>query len=143
MHDYVTAVCADVAASARQQPPLQTVFFGGGTPSLLPPTELGRILAALREAFGIAPGAEVSMEMDPGARVRPAHTRPGAAAAAALTVRRRRAVSAVAGTFDDASLAAYLSLGVTRVNLGVQSFDAAMLTGARAQRRCCGCSMRG
>ena len=35
------------------------------------------------------------------------------------------------GTFDDASLAAYLALGVTRVNLGVQSFDAAMLKGAR------------
>ncbi len=33
------------------------------------------------------------------------------------------------GTFDDAALAAYVALGITRVNLGVQSFDAAMLTG--------------
>ncbi len=71
MHDYVTAVCADVAATARkhlQTTPLQTIFFGGGTPSLLPPAQLGRIVTALREAFGIAPDAEVSMEMDPGAQ---------------------------------------------------------------------------
>jgi hypothetical protein len=38
-----------------------------------------------------------------------------------------------AGSFDEASLAAYLALGVTRVNLGVQSFDAAMLKGVPAE----------
>ena len=37
-----------------------------GTPSLLPPAALRRVLDALRSAFGIAPGAEISMEMDPG-----------------------------------------------------------------------------
>ena len=48
-------------------PQLHTVFFGGGSPSLLPAPQLGRILDALHRAFGIAPGAEVSMELDPGA----------------------------------------------------------------------------
>jgi hypothetical protein len=71
MDEYVSAVCADIAANASPpaegQAPLRTVFFGGGTPSLLPPTQLARILDALRAAFGIAPDAEVSMEMDPGA----------------------------------------------------------------------------
>ena len=71
MDDYISAVCADIAASAPPpvdgQAPLRTVFFGGGTPSLLPPPQLARILDALRAAFGIAPDAEVSMEMDPGA----------------------------------------------------------------------------
>ena len=71
MDDYVSAVCADIAANAPphadREAPLRTVFFGGGTPSLLPPPQLARILAALRAAFGIAPNAEVSIEMDPGA----------------------------------------------------------------------------
>ncbi|MBU1041455.1 MAG: radical SAM family heme chaperone HemW [Proteobacteria bacterium] len=42
-----------------------TVFFGGGTPSLLPPEHLARIMATLRERFDIAPDAEISMESNP------------------------------------------------------------------------------
>lgn len=45
--------------------PLKTVFFGGGTPSLLAVSQVDAILAALAERFGIAPTAEISMEMDP------------------------------------------------------------------------------
>ncbi len=47
-------------------PPLQTVFFGGGTPSLLAPEQLEQILTLLSQQFGIAAAAEVSIEMDPG-----------------------------------------------------------------------------
>lgn len=47
-------------------PALQTIFFGGGTPSLLAVTQLGAILEALEQAFGIAAGAELAIEMDPG-----------------------------------------------------------------------------
>ncbi|WP_405372824.1 MULTISPECIES: radical SAM family heme chaperone HemW [unclassified Microbacterium] len=43
----------------------QTVFFGGGTPTLLPPGDLARMLDGVREAFGIAPGAEVTVEANP------------------------------------------------------------------------------
>jgi coproporphyrinogen III oxidase-like Fe-S oxidoreductase len=45
---------------------LETVFFGGGTPSLLSPGQLGQILAAIEQHIGISPNAEISMEIDPG-----------------------------------------------------------------------------
>ena len=43
-----------------------SVFLGGGTPSLLSPSEAEQVFGALREAFAIAPDAEISMEMNPG-----------------------------------------------------------------------------
>ncbi|MFT4215471.1 MAG: radical SAM family heme chaperone HemW [Microbacterium sp.] len=42
-----------------------TVFFGGGTPTLLPAGDLVRMLDGVREAFGLAPGAEVTVEANP------------------------------------------------------------------------------
>ncbi|MEX2158111.1 MAG: radical SAM family heme chaperone HemW [Dehalococcoidia bacterium] len=45
--------------------PFETVFFGGGTPSLMPLEELSMILNGLRAAFEIAPDAEVSLEANP------------------------------------------------------------------------------
>lgn len=45
--------------------PVETVFVGGGTPTLLPPGDLGRILGAIRDEFGLAPGAEVTTEANP------------------------------------------------------------------------------
>ncbi len=45
--------------------PASTVFFGGGTPTLLPPGDLARMLGGVRQAFGIAPGAEVTVEANP------------------------------------------------------------------------------
>ncbi len=44
---------------------LATVFFGGGTPSLLPPDDLAAILEALRGRFPLAAGAEVTVECNP------------------------------------------------------------------------------
>jgi oxygen-independent coproporphyrinogen-3 oxidase len=46
-------------------PPLSTVYFGGGTPSLLTPSQIRDLLLALRSRFGLAPGAEVTLELDP------------------------------------------------------------------------------
>jgi oxygen-independent coproporphyrinogen-3 oxidase len=46
--------------------PVPTVFFGGGTPSLLPIGQVGRIMTALRERFALAPDAEVTLEANPG-----------------------------------------------------------------------------
>jgi oxygen-independent coproporphyrinogen-3 oxidase len=43
-----------------------TVFFGGGTPSLLTPQQLGQILSSLRSSFTVAPDAEVTLETNPG-----------------------------------------------------------------------------
>jgi oxygen-independent coproporphyrinogen-3 oxidase len=45
--------------------PVDTVFFGGGTPTLLPPEDLVAVLAAIRARFGLAPAAEVTVEANP------------------------------------------------------------------------------
>lgn len=45
--------------------PVSTVFFGGGTPTLLPAVDLGRILTAIKTEFGLADDAEVTTEANP------------------------------------------------------------------------------
>ena len=45
--------------------PASTVFFGGGTPTLLPVDDLGRMLGAVRDAWGFTDGAEVTTEANP------------------------------------------------------------------------------
>ena len=45
--------------------PVQTVFFGGGTPTLLDPADLGRMLRAIDAEFGLTPDAEVTTEANP------------------------------------------------------------------------------
>jgi putative oxygen-independent coproporphyrinogen III oxidase len=45
--------------------PVRTVFVGGGTPTLLPPEDLGRMLTAIDKEFGLAAGAEVTTESNP------------------------------------------------------------------------------
>ena len=46
--------------------PVPTVFFGGGTPSLLPIPQVERIVSALRDRFALEPEAEVTLEANPG-----------------------------------------------------------------------------
>jgi oxygen-independent coproporphyrinogen-3 oxidase len=46
--------------------PLSTVYFGGGTPSMLAPEEIRRLLDALRRRFGIGADAEITLEAHPG-----------------------------------------------------------------------------
>ncbi|ARZ70175.1 coproporphyrinogen III oxidase [Streptomyces albireticuli] len=45
--------------------PVETVFVGGGTPTLLPAADLVRMLAAIRDEFGLADGAEITTEANP------------------------------------------------------------------------------
>lgn len=45
--------------------PASTVFFGGGTPTLLPPGDLARMLDGVRGAFGLVEGAEITVEANP------------------------------------------------------------------------------
>jgi len=54
-----------LAASGLPERPLSTVFFGGGTPTLLPADDLARILRAAVDTWGLAPGAEVTTEANP------------------------------------------------------------------------------
>ena len=69
---YAGSVLAEAALAARVLDdagigprPASTVFFGGGTPTMLAPGELARALDGLRERIGIAPGAEVTLEANP------------------------------------------------------------------------------
>ncbi|GAA1478921.1 radical SAM family heme chaperone HemW [Nocardioides aestuarii] len=45
--------------------PVSTVFLGGGTPTLLPPADLGAVLAAIASEFGFAPDVEITTESNP------------------------------------------------------------------------------
>ncbi len=75
---------------------IATVFFGGGTPSLLTGDEMHSVMARLRAIFHVDPAAEVSVECNP-------------------------------ESVDPAKLAAYRAAGVTRISLGVQALDDAVL----------------
>jgi putative oxygen-independent coproporphyrinogen III oxidase len=62
------AAVTEVALAARvlgAPAPADTVFFGGGTPTLLPPADLLAVLDAIGERFGLTPGAEVTVEANP------------------------------------------------------------------------------
>jgi oxygen-independent coproporphyrinogen-3 oxidase len=69
-----------------------TIYFGGGTPSLLAPEEIKRLLTACRESFAVTADAEVTIELNP-------------------------------ETATPDYLAAIRAGGVTRLSIGVQSFD--------------------
>ena len=66
---YASLAVAEVALARRvlgaADLPVTTVFFGGGTPTLLPPGDLAAILRAIDGEFGLAPGAEVTVEANP------------------------------------------------------------------------------
>ncbi len=63
---YVDVICQEITASHNYGQSLDTIFFGGGTPSLLTPPQLAKILQTLDRSIGISPSAEISMEIDPG-----------------------------------------------------------------------------
>lgn len=61
---YLDLLHQEIAASPGG-PPLATVYLGGGTPSMLSSAQVAGILEALDRRFGLAPGAELSLELDP------------------------------------------------------------------------------
>ena len=70
--EYADVLISEIAFSERvlarsgiKNRPLSTVFFGGGTPTQLPATDLVKILASLDSAFGITETAEVTTEANP------------------------------------------------------------------------------
>jgi len=67
---FIGALLAEIELRATGRsadaPPLQTVYLGGGTPSLLPSDAVAEILAHIQERFGLAEDAEVTLEANPG-----------------------------------------------------------------------------
>ena len=66
--DYVRRLCRemDEAAPSFQGIGVKSVFFGGGTPSILPPALMGRIMDKIMSAYDVNSDAEISMEANPG-----------------------------------------------------------------------------
>ncbi|MFM6999914.1 MAG: radical SAM family heme chaperone HemW [Limnohabitans sp.] len=95
---YINALFADLEASlpliwGRS---IQTVFLGGGTPSLFDPEAIDRLIGGIRARVRLAPDAEVTMEANP-------------------------------GTFEKDRFKTFRQAGITRLSIGVQSFDNAHL----------------
>lgn len=63
--DVLRGVPGGAAPAGHAAPPISTVFFGGGTPTLLPASAIGGLLARLGDEFGLAAGAEVTIEANP------------------------------------------------------------------------------
>lgn len=68
MHPYVDALLTEAQTEAERlgHPKIETIFIGGGTPSLLPPEELVRLMDGIRHHFPIAQNAEITSEANPG-----------------------------------------------------------------------------
>ncbi len=71
--DYVRALITEIKRTADSkngrlpsEPALGTVYFGGGTPTLLPASDLVAVLGVIRHFLGLAPDAEVTVEANPG-----------------------------------------------------------------------------
>ena len=88
----------DLWAARLGRRPVESVFFGGGTPSLLPPDFQAAVLERIDRHFHLAAVAEISMEANP------------------ESLLARRAVDA------------YLAAGINRISMGVQSMDDSFLS---------------
>lgn len=64
--EYVNHLIEEIRLRSREVPEADTIYFGGGTPSLLTPEQIGRILEEVRSAFRISEDAEVTLEANPG-----------------------------------------------------------------------------
>ena len=96
---YLSALYAELGQWGRRlgRVPVESVFFGGGTPSLLDPDQLEGVLDCVGRTFEVLPGAEISMEANPDSL----HTAEKASG--------------------------FLAAGVNRISLGVQSLHDGML----------------
>src|SRR4051812_40423227 len=61
---YVAALTSEIR-SAADGSAADTIYFGGGTPSLLAAEEVAGLIAACRDSFALTPDAEVTLELNP------------------------------------------------------------------------------
>lgn len=66
--EYVDTLCIEINQRAKlfKDKKVDTIFFGGGTPSLLSGEQLGKIMTAIKQEFEVLSDAEISMEVNPG-----------------------------------------------------------------------------
>ena len=101
---YIDALCkefachmqAPIQASPWQGGTLETIYFGGGTPSLFQPASLERFLTCVAKHCRLAPDVEITLEADP-------------------------------ATVSLDTLSGYRALGISRLSLGIQSFESSVL----------------
>ncbi|MBN9607285.1 MAG: coproporphyrinogen III oxidase [Actinomycetales bacterium] len=105
--DYADQALAEVALARRVLDAagaggreLATVFVGGGTPTLLPVEDLARLLAGIRDAWGLRPGAEVTTEANPDSVDRDSLARLAEAGVTRVSFGMQSAVPHVLGTLD-------------------------------------------
>jgi oxygen-independent coproporphyrinogen-3 oxidase len=89
---FLKALSAEIAATDPESLVFDTLYIGGGTPSILEPAEVGALIDGLLAKFRFEGPVEVTLEANP-------------------------------GTVDEAKLRGFRSAGVTRLNIGVQSFQ--------------------
>lgn len=94
IESYVNYICREITlrAPAYKEYHVISIFFGGGTPSLLPAEELGKIMDAVRASFVVAADAEITVECNP-------------------------------GTVTAEKLTYYITHGINRLSIGLQSAD--------------------
>lgn len=65
-NDYIDAVLKEIEIAKRTAPgAVPTIFFGGGTPSLLPAHDLGRVITAIKSGWSVSPNCEITLEANP------------------------------------------------------------------------------
>lgn len=87
---YIDRLCEEIRSYREKNLTLDSIFFGGGTPSLLTQSEFGKIVDAIEECFGISPLCEFTLEANP-------------------------------ATLTEEKISFYLSRGVNRLSIGLQS----------------------
>lgn len=65
-NDYIDALLGEIAAADSDGKQLESVYFGGGTPTVLAPDDLYRILLSLITRFGLSDDSEITLEANPG-----------------------------------------------------------------------------
>lgn len=63
--DYVRALVRNIRRYSEMRLPCDTVYFGGGTPSLLTPGDVNAVMDAVRHSFNLSPVSEVTIEANP------------------------------------------------------------------------------
>ena len=123
---YVEALCAEVRARGKEYSgrTVTSIFFGGGTPSLLLPAQIFGIMDVIRETFQVAPDAEITMECNPGT-VKMTGRSDGERRQVDLDGERRQRdlddKERQGNIAEKERLAGYLKAGINRLSIGLQS----------------------